>query len=187
MEARQVTVGDRVWGVRIGGPQSRHTVLLLPDAGAAPDVYDAVSARLHNSDLRTVAVETIEGLDAAAVYAILDELEVPWVNVVGCGAGADLAWQLCSRGFGRFIGLVAAGRGHPAAAGADGEIVDSGCPAVEIPTTLIATKRLPRAVAEGSGRHVYGEFRIAQVDVADPATEADHELATEIVLRSGMW
>ncbi|RDI65005.1 hypothetical protein [Nocardia pseudobrasiliensis] len=187
MEDRRIAVGDREWTVRVGGPQSRHTVLLLPDAGNPADVYDAVSARLHNSDLRTIAVETVEGLDAAAVYAILDELEVPWANVVGCGAGAELAWQLCSRGFGRFIGLVAAGRGHPAAPGADGSVADASCPAVEIPTTVVATKQLPWAVAEGSARYVYGEFRVAQVDVGDPATEADSELATEIVLRTGLW
>ncbi|MFF0487690.1 alpha/beta hydrolase [Nocardia sp. NPDC004068] len=187
MEARQIAVGDHVRTVRVGGPQSRHTVLLLPDTGNPPDVYDALSARLHNSDLRTVAIESIDGLDPAGVYAILDDLGVPWANVVGCGAGAELAWQLCSRGFGRFMALVAAGRGHPAVPGADGGVLDSGCPAVEIPTTVVATKTLPRAVAEASGRHVYGEFRVAEVDVADPAAEADHELATEIVLRSGMW
>jgi hypothetical protein len=187
MEARQIAAADRAWTVRIGGPQSRHTVLLLPDAGAPVDVYDRVSERLHTSDLRTVAVETIEGLDVPAVYAILDRCEVPWAHVAGCGAGADLAWQLAARGFGRFIGLVVAGRGHPATPGADGVVADPGCPAVEIPTTVIATKRLPREIAEAAARHVYGEFRITQVDVADVAAEAGQELATEIVLRSGRW
>ena len=187
METRRIAVGDRAWTVRIGGEQFRHTVVLLPDAQAAADVYDAVCARLHTSDLRTIAFESIDGLDAPTVYTILDELGVPWANLVGCGAGADLAWQLAARGFGRVMGLVVAGRGHPAAPGADGVVADSGCPAVEIPTTVIATKELPRAVAETAGRHVWGEFRVAQVDVADPATEAAPELATEIVLRSGQW
>jgi len=187
METRRIAVGDRAWTVRIGGDQFRHTVVLLPDDQAPVDVYDSVCARLQTSDLRTVAFESIDGLDAPAMYAVLDELGVPWANLVGCGAGADLGWQLAARGFGRFMGLVAAGRGHPAAAGADGTVADSGCPAVEIPTTVIATKQLPRAIAETAGRHVYGEFRVAQVDVADPATEAAQELATEIVLRSGQW
>ncbi|WP_216901485.1 alpha/beta hydrolase [Nocardia alni] len=187
METRRIVVGDHAWTVRIGGSQSRHTVVLLPDTDAPVDVYDQVCTRLHTSDLRTIAFETLDGLDAPSVYAVLDDLGVPWTNLVGCGAGADLAWQLAARGFGRFMGLVAAGRGHPAGAGADGTVADSTCPPVEIPATVIATKHLPRTLADASGRYVYGEFRVAQVDVADPATEAAQELATEIVLRSGLW
>ncbi|MBF6329439.1 alpha/beta hydrolase [Nocardia transvalensis] len=187
MENRRIAVGDRAWTVRVSGPQSRHTVLLLPDAGDPPDVYDEVCTRLHTSDLRTIAIEDIDGLDIQAVYALLDDLGVPWAHLVGCGAGATLAWQLGGRGFGRFIGLVAAGRGHPAAPAADGTIADPTCPAVELPTTVVATKQLPWSVAEASGRFVFGEFRVAQADVTDPATEAAHELATEIVLRSGLW
>ncbi|GAB2722767.1 alpha/beta hydrolase [Nocardia thraciensis] len=187
METRRIAVGDRAWTVRVGGPHSRHTVLLLPDAGDPVDVYDRVATRLHTSDLRTIAVETLDDLDATAVYAILDDLGVPWANLAGVGAGADLAWQLSARGFGRFIGLVVAGRAHPAVPVADGTVGDPTCPAVELPTTVIATKHLPRTAADASGRHVYGEFRVTQVDVAHVATEADHELATEIVLRSGLW
>ncbi|MFI6867073.1 alpha/beta hydrolase [Nocardia sp. NPDC050406] len=187
METRQLTVGDNTWTVRVGGPQSRHSVLLLPDAGDPADVFDRVCERLHNSDLRTIAVENADGLDATAVFGILDQLQVPWANLVGVGAGADLAWQLCARGFGRFMSLVVAGRGHPAVPGEDGTVVDASCPAVEIPTTLLATKSLPGSIAEVSGRHVYGEFRMVTVDVADIATEADHELATEIVLRTSFW
>ncbi|NNH72884.1 alpha/beta hydrolase [Nocardia uniformis] len=187
METRQVTVGDTTWTVRVGGPQSRHSVLLLPNAGDPADIYDRVSGRLHNSDLRTIAVESVDGLDTAAVLGILDSLQVPYTNLVGCGTGADLAWQLSARGFGRFMSLVVAGRGHPAVAGSTGSAVDPTCPAVEIPTTLLATKELPRPIAEASGRHVYGEFRLVTVDVADVAAEADHELATEIVLRTSFW
>lgn len=47
--------------VRVAGPDSRHAVLLLPDIGDSVDVYDSVSERLHNSDLKTVAVEDIDG------------------------------------------------------------------------------------------------------------------------------
>ncbi|WP_425302475.1 hypothetical protein [Nocardia farcinica] len=46
---------------------------------------------------------------------------------------------------------------------------------------------LPRRVADASGRHVYGEFRVVEVDVDNVATEADHEMATEIVLRTSLW
>ncbi|MFC9896151.1 alpha/beta hydrolase [Nocardia sp. NPDC127579] len=187
MEARRIAVGDREWTVRVDGPESRHSVLLLPDAGDPPEVFDAVCARLHTSDLRTLTVESIEGLDPAAIHAILDELAVPYTHVAGRGAGALLAWQLCAGTFGRFISLVVADHGHPAVAGPDGAIADAGCRPMELPVTVIATKRLPRAVAETSGRYIYGEFRVVQVDVDNVATEADHELATEIVLRTSPW
>ncbi|WP_306362407.1 alpha/beta hydrolase [Nocardia sp. CC227C] len=187
MESRQLTVGDKTWTVRAGGPESRHSVLLLPDAGAPADVYDQVCARLHNSDLRTFVVEHADGLDTATVLALLDQLNVPWANLVGCGAGAELAWQLSARGFGRFMSLVAAGRAHPAVPGPGGAAPDPGCPAVEIPTTLLATKELPREAAEASGRHVYGEYRLVTMDVTDVAAEGGHELATEIVLRTSFW
>ncbi len=180
-------MGDQAWTVRIDGPQSRHSVLLLPDAGDPADVYDQVCARLHTSDLRTYVVESIEGLNAAGVTAILDELGLPWVNVAGRGAGAVLAWQACARGFGRFQSLVVADCGHPAAPGAGGAVLDATTGPVEVPTTLLVTKNLPRSVADGSGRFVYGEFRVIEVDVTNVATEADHELATEIVLRTSLW
>ncbi|WP_024806253.1 hypothetical protein [Nocardia sp. BMG51109] len=187
MESRRIAVEDREWTVRIGGPSSRHTVLLLPDAGDPVDVYDRVCERLHTSDLRTIVIEALDDLDREGVHAILDELGVPWANLAGVGAGADLAWQLGARGFGRFIGLVVAGRAHPAAPGTDGAAPDPSCPPVELPTTVIGTKRLPRAAAEASARHVFGEFRVTQVDVDHVAAEAGQELATEIVLRSGLW
>lgn len=186
METRRIAVGDRAWTVRVGGPESRHWVLLLPDTDAPADVYDQVCERLHNSDLRTVTVETIDGLDQAAVYRILDELGIAWANLAGYGAGADLAWQLGARGFGRFVGLVVAGRAHPAIP-VDGAAADASCPAVELPTTVIATDDLPRSVADACGRHVYGEFRVTQVDTSEVPVKADHEFATEIVLRSGLW
>jgi hypothetical protein len=187
METRRITVGTGAWTVRIDGPQSRHAVLLLPDAGDPVDVYDRVNARLHTSDLRTIAVEDIEGLDQRTALGMLDQLGIPWAVMAGCGAGAELAWQLAARSFGRFIGLVAAGRGHPAAAGTDSAVADPSCPVVEIPTTVVATKALSWQAAQTSARHVFGEFRVAQVDVTDVATEADHEFATEIVLRTGQW
>lgn len=173
--------------MRVDGPETRHSVLLLPDAGDPVDVYDQVCARLHNSDLRTIAVESIEGLDGPAVHAILDELGVPYANVAARGAGATVAWQVCSGAFGRFSSLIVADRGHPAAPGADGAVADPACRPMELPVTVLVTKRLPRSVADASGRFVYGEFRVVEVDVENVATEADHELATEIVLRTSLW
>ncbi|QLY29782.1 alpha/beta fold hydrolase [Nocardia huaxiensis] len=187
MESRRITVGDRTWTVRVGGPESRHHVLLLPDAGDPADVYDEVCARLQTSDLHTIVIEPADGLDTAAVFGILDQLKVPWANLVGCGAGAELAWQLAARGFGRFMSVIVAGRGHPATPDVNGDIADPACPPVEIPATLLATKGFPRELAEPSGRHVYGEFRLVSVDVADVAAEAGNELATEIVLRTSFW
>ncbi|MFQ6395279.1 alpha/beta hydrolase [Nocardia sp. KC 131] len=187
MKSRRITVGDRAWTVRVGGPESRHSVLLLPDAGDPVDVYDQVCARLHNSDLRTIAVESTADLDPAGVHGILDELGVPWVNVAGRGSGAELAWQLCGGGFGRFISLVVADRGHPAAPAADGTVRDPSARPVELAVTVLVTKNLPRVVADTSGRYVYGEFRVVEIDVDNVATEADHELATEIVLRTSLW
>lgn len=187
MESRRIAVGDRDWTVRVDGPVTQHSVLLLPDSGDPPDVYDRVCARLHSSDLRTIVFETAEGLDTAGVYAALDEIGVPWANVAGRGAGASVAWDVCAKGFGRFVSLVVADRGHPAVPDEDGAVLDAGCPAVELPTTVLVTKRLPRPVADSSGRHVYGEFRVVGIDVDNVATEADQEFATEIVLRTSMW
>ncbi|WP_404314037.1 alpha/beta fold hydrolase [Prescottella equi] len=188
MESTNVAVGSGTVTVRIGGPESRHTVLLLPDAGAPADVFDAVCARLHDSDLRTVVPETVEGLDEPSVIAMLDELKLPWVNLVGAGAGAEIAWQLAAKTFGRFASLIVADRGHPAVPGVDGAVLDAACPAVELPTTVVVGTSLGRSSADASGRYAYSEFRIVQLDgVDDIPTKAPAELATEIVLRTGSW
>lgn len=187
MESRRIAVGDRDWTVRVDGPVTQHTVLLFPDSGDPPEVYDRVCARLHSSDLRTIVFETATGLDLTGVYAVLDELGVPWANVAGRGAGASVAWQVCAKGFGRFVSLIVADRGHPAVPDESGAVLEAGCPAVELPTTVLVTKGLPRSVADSSGRHVYGEFRVVDLDVDNVAAEADQEFATEIVLRTSMW
>ncbi|TDP41681.1 hypothetical protein [Nocardia ignorata] len=187
MKSRQITVGDQAWTVRVDGPSSRHNVLLLPDADDPADVFDKVCARLHESDLQTVVVESVEGLEPAGVHTILDELELPYVNVAGRGTGAALAWRVCAGRFGRFMSLVVADHGHPAVPGADGTIPDPACPPLELPVTMMVTKSLPRATADASGRFVYGEFRVVPLEVDNIATEAGHELATEIVLRTSLW
>ncbi|MGW5573832.1 alpha/beta hydrolase [Nocardia thailandica] len=180
MKSRQITVGERVFTVRVDGPDSRHSVLLFPDSGDPADVFDKVCERLHNSDLRTVVVESVDDLEPADVHAILDEVGVPYVNVAGRGAGAALAWRLCAGPFGRFMSLVVADAGHPAV---DGAAVAP----MELPVTMLVSNRTPRATADASGRYVYGEFRVVPVDVDDIAADADAELATEIVLRTSLW
>ncbi|ONM49427.1 hypothetical protein [Nocardia donostiensis] len=187
MKSRRIALGDRAWTVRVDGPVTQHSVLLLPDSGDPPNIFDRVCDRLHNSDLQTIVVESVRDLDITGVYAILDELGVPWVNVAGRGDGASVAWQVCASGFGRFISLVVADRGHPAVHDGAGYVLDPGCRAVELPTTVLVTKPLSRSAADSSGRYVYGEFRVVQVDVDNVATEADQEFATEIVLRTSMW
>ncbi|WP_336081547.1 alpha/beta hydrolase [Nocardia sp. SSK8] len=187
MKSRQITVGDQAWTVRVDGPSSRHNVLLLPDADDPADVFDQVCARLHESDLQTVVVESVTGLDPAGVHAILDALELPYVNVAGRGAGAALAWRVCAGRFGRFMSLVVADHGHPAVPDAAGAVTDATCPPLELPVTMLVTKSLPRATADASGRYVYGEFRVVPLEVDNVATEGAHELATEIVLRTSLW
>lgn len=188
MESRNIAVGTGSVTVRIGGPESRHSVLLLPDAGAPADVFDAVCARLHDSDLRTVVPQSLAGLDEPAVIALLDELALPWVNLVGAGAGAELAWRLAAKTFGRFASLIVADRGHPAVPGADGAVRDATCPAVELPTTVVVGTSLGRPCAEASGRFVYSELRIVQLDgIDDVPAQAAAEFASEIVLRTGSW
>ncbi|RVW03846.1 alpha/beta fold hydrolase [Rhodococcus xishaensis] len=188
MESTSVAVGSGTVTVRIGGPESRHAVLLLPDAGDPVDVFDAVCARLHDSDLRTVAVENIYGLDEASVIALLDKLKLPWVNLVGAGAGAELAWRLAAKTFGRFASLIVADRGHPAVPDVEGAVLDAVCPAVELPTTVVVGNALGRPSAEASGRYAYSEFRIVQLDgIENVPAKAAAELASEIVLRTGSW
>ncbi|CAM2895659.1 alpha/beta fold hydrolase [Prescottella defluvii] len=188
MESTRVEVGSGTWAVRIGGPESRHTVLLLPDTGDSADVFDAVCARLHDSDLRTVVPENVDGLDEPSVIAMLDELKLPWVNLVGAGSGAELAWSLAAKTFGRFASLVVADRGHPAVPGADGAVRDAACPAVELPTTVVVGTALGRPCADASGRYAYSDFRIVQLDsIGNVPADAAPELASEIVLRTSSW
>ncbi|OLT32766.1 hypothetical protein BJF84_01035 [Rhodococcus sp. CUA-806] len=188
MDHKQVTTPDGSCSLRIAGPDSRHAVLMLPGLGDPPDLYDGVAERLHNSDLKTVAVEDIAGLDHSAVLAVLDELSLPWVHLVGTDEGAELAWTLAARTFGRIASLVVCDRGHPAVADQNGLVLAADCPPVELPTTIVVGNSLGRAVADSSGRLVYGDFRVVQLDgVGKVPADATAELATEIVLRTSPW
>ncbi|TSD93547.1 alpha/beta hydrolase [Skermania sp. ID1734] len=184
MELRQI--GART--VRIDGPESRHSVLLLPAAAEPGTVYDDVCTRLHNSGLRTIVAETLDGLDEAGIAAILDELKIGWVNLVGSREGAGLAWLFAARTFGRVASLVVADCCHPAVPDLNGEVLAADCPPVELPTTLIIGSSLLRPQADVSGRKVYADFRIVQLDGVDNVPlKAAAEMATEIVLRTSSW
>lgn len=188
METRTVSAPGGSVRVYVGGPDSRHTVLLLPDAGESAQVYDVVCERLHNSDLRTIVVDDITGLGPADVFAILDDLTLPWVHLVGSGAGAELAWAVAAGRFGRFASLVVAERGHPAVAAADGTVRDESAPAAEVPTTIVIGSAARRAEAEGSMRYVTGEFRVVELDgVENIPAHAPADFASAIALRTGSW
>ncbi|WP_072687590.1 alpha/beta fold hydrolase [Rhodococcus marinonascens] len=188
MELTHVALAEGNCAVRIDGPLSKHTVLLLPGAGDSAAVYDGVCERLHNSDLRTIVPEDITGLDDRSIMALLDELKVGWVNLAGSREGAGLAWSLAARQFGRFASLVVADRGHPAAPDSEGVVRGSDCPPVELPTTVMVGSPDRRAEADASGRFVYSDFRVVQLDgVANIPASAPAELATEIVLRTSPW
>lgn len=163
-------------------------MLLLPGVGDSKDVFDGVAERLHNSDLKTIAVEDVSGLDHEGVLEVLDELALPWVHVVGSREGAELAWGLAARTFGKFASLVVCDRVHPAVADHEGTVVAADCPPIELPTTLVVGSSLMRPSADASGRLVYGDFRVVQLDGVDNIpVNAPAELATEIVLRTSPW
>ncbi|MFD4182315.1 alpha/beta hydrolase [Rhodococcus sp. NPDC058514] len=181
MELTEVSVGDVIYTVRLDGPESAHVVLLLPGAGEDGLVFDAVCGRLHDSDLRTVVPDTIDGLDVAGVLALLDGLGLAYVNLAGNREGAALAWELAARTFGRFKSLVVADSAHPAVAGGD-------CPAVEIPTTVLVGGPDARPDVDASSRHCYSDFRVVELGGIDSVPgEAAAAMATEISLRTSMW
>lgn len=188
MESRTVTTPGGDVQVRIGGPESRYTVLLFPDAGEDAGVYDVVCERLHTSDLRTIVVEKIDGLAPADVFALLDALALPWVHLAGSGAGAELAWAVAAGRFGRFASLVVADRGHPAVADRDGTVRDASAPPAEVPTTIVVGDASRRPEADASMRYVTGEFRVVElVGVANVPAEAPTDFASAIALRTGSW
>jgi pimeloyl-ACP methyl ester carboxylesterase len=107
------------------------------------------------------------------------------VNLVGNGDGADVAWQLAARTFGRFVSLIVVNRGHPAIPDGNGAVRAPDCPPVELPTTVVVGDPVHREAAELSGRRVYSDFRVVGMD--DGIVAAGSQLATEIVLRTSTW
>lgn len=189
MELREVGVGGGSCVVRLGGPSSRHSVVLLPDITDDLADFDGLCERLHNSDLRTIVVEPGPEVDEQAVAAVMNSLELPLANLVGRGTGADLAWRLVASDFDRFVSLIVVGRGHPAVADLDGVVAMPDCRPIEVATTMVI-EDVPaeRRWADRSGRLVYGDFRVVPIPGAvDIVRDAARELATEIVLRTSLW
>lgn len=133
IEQRTLTVGDLQFDVRIGGPETGPTVLLLhgfPNTGAC---FDTVVGRLHDSGLRTIvpdqrgyspgarpdAAEDYELRHLAAdAVGILDALGVGYTMVVGHDFGSLVAWHLAGHYPHRVTGLVAVSVGHPSSVAA---------------------------------------------------------------------
>lgn len=188
MESLQVATADGRCDVRVEGPQSAHVVALLRASDDPETAYDAVCERLHNSGLRTVVIGAHDQpLTVRSVIAVLDELSLAWVNLVGNKDGAEVAWLLAARTFGRFVSLIVVDRGHPAIADGQGRVLAEDCPAVEMPTTVLVGDPDYRDAAELSGRRVYSEFRVVQLPDGASVATAGGELATEIVLRTSSW
>lgn len=189
MSERITTAGGRPRAVHVNGAEDALGVLLFPGGPDEAAGYAEVVTRLENSGLRSYVLADIEGLDAAAVIAILDELGASWVHLAGSGGGAELAWQVAARHFDRVSSLVVVDHGHPAAADGGGLVEDPGCPAVEVSTTLILTSDEHRARAYGTGRHAYSDYRVVELPMPSGVVKGGlaTALATEIVLRSNPW
>ena len=178
MDEQTVAVPSGTRQVRVGGPDKGDAVLLVAGAGDPPGVWDAVVERLHNSELRTVSIGGDDPLVDADVIAVLDALNMPWVNLVGHRSGADVAWSVAARTFGRVVSLVAIDRGHP---GGD-------CPPVEVRTTVVVADPAVQADADAAGRKVYGDFRVVTLEpCASAPVDAAASVATEIVMRTSTW
>lgn len=180
MPTSSVETPDGPVEVTVDGPQSPHLVVIVPDIGEHPDDYAQLCARLHQSDLRTAIVATSSTPTPEQVAAVLGALGGGWANLVGHGAGADAAWWVAATTFGRVRSLIAIDRGHPGP--------DSGCPPVEVQTTVIAVGGTHLPAARASGPRVYAEFRVVELADADkPIGRYCAELASEISLRSSTW
>lgn len=180
MPTISVVSSDGPADVVVDGPQSPHLVVIVPDVGGRADDWSDLCARLHESDLRTAVVSTETKPTAALLQAIFDVLDPGWVNLVGHGAGAEAAWWISATTFGRVRSLIAIERGHPGSG--------SGCPPVEVPTTVVALGPDQVAAGRASGPLVYSEFRSIELAAdATPAQTYVAELASEISLRSSTW
>lgn len=173
--------------VAVSGPEKGVVVVILGAEERAVAAYDPICERLQTASLKTVVVAADPRLTAKAVVGILDGLGIRWAVVVGDRAGAELAWELAATRLGRFAGLVAIDRGHPAVADIHGVIRDDRCPPVEISTTVLVSSVAARAVAVASQRLVYAEYRVVDLLGRRNAHESAAQLATEIVLRTSGW
>jgi pimeloyl-ACP methyl ester carboxylesterase len=149
--------------------------------------YDAVCRRLHLARFRTAVIEFHPRLDTKSVIGVLGAFGIPWALLVADGAGGELAWTLAATRPERFKGLVAINCGHPCVPDVTGVVVDDRCPPVEINTTMLVDTSAPPAVAHATSRHVYGEFRVAQLVDGGDVQYSSAQVAAEIVLRAYSW
>lgn len=173
--------------VAVAGPEKGVVVVILGAEQRAVAAYDAVCDRLHTASLRTVVIGADPRLTAKSVIGILDALGIGWAVVVGDRDGAELAWKLAATRLGRFAGLVAVDRGHPAVADAEGVVRDDDCPPVEIGTTVLVSSPAAQNAARDSQRLVYADYRVVDLTGRRNAQESTAQLATEIVLRTSGW
>ncbi|WP_182357403.1 alpha/beta hydrolase [Tomitella gaofuii] len=204
MTERSITISGQPRTVVVGGADGAPGVLILAgEAHGAPVPRIApLTERLEASGLQSFVWDT--GSPAPTheeVASALDQLGLHWVNLVGTGDAAPAAWETAARHFGRVSSLVVLDGGHPAVADADGAVLDQGCPAVDVATTLVLTTAEARAQAYASGRHVYSDFRVVEPagggaqlrgaaqsgDAAQWGEALAAGLATEIILRSNPW
>lgn len=162
--------------VEVAGPEQAPVVVVLGAAQQTPVAYDAICTRLHTAALRTVVIAADPRLNAKSVLGVLDTLGVRWAVLAGDRKGAELAWELAATRLDRFTGLVVIDRGHP------GEF-----PPVEINTTVLVSTPAARREAQGSQRHVYGDFRLVEMTAQRNASDATAQVASEIVMRTSTW
>ena len=149
--------------------------------------YDAVCRRLHLARFRTAVIGFHPRLDTRSVIGVLGALGIPWALLVAEGAGGELAWTLAATRPERFKGLVAINCGHPCVPDVTGVVVDDRCPPVEINTTMMFDTSARRATAHATSRHVYGEFRVAQLVDGGDVQNSSAQVAAEIVPRACSW
>lgn len=127
---RRITARELTFEVRAGGPDDGDPVLLLHGFPQHSAEWDGVVPALHAAGLRSYALDQrgyspgARPKDVAAyamgecvgdVLAVLDELQVPTVHLVGHDWGSLVAWEVAARHPDRVQSLTAVSVPHPAA------------------------------------------------------------------------
>nr|WP_183373053.1 alpha/beta hydrolase [Gordonia humi] len=117
--------------VHLSGPARGPVAVLLHGFPVDSRCWDEVIPRLHESGLRTVAIDQRgyspgarpDAVDDYAldkltgdVLAVLGHLNIAYSMVVGHDWGGIVAWHLAAKNPDRFTSLVAISTGHPSAA-----------------------------------------------------------------------
>ncbi len=170
----------------VSGPRQGPVVVILATRRGLRG-YNAVCRRLHTALFRTMVIAVHPRTSAQSVISVLDTLDVHWALLVGDRTVGRLAWTLAATEHHRFSGLVAINCGHPRVPDENGVVRDKDCPPAKINTTMLVARSESRAVAHASGRHVYGDFRVAQLVDGRHGAESTAQLASEIVVRAFAW